>query len=214
MEPEALLEGDEESTLGRALELKSSSEGRPAIITEQHWADAFDAATGELSATATVSPAIPSLPVLRRRMRLHHDVSGSQQDVDLAVHSCTCGDWKTRRESLPENDLGRCCPHVARALADVNAATTGPAWLGALLTHLRKGDRGLNPADRFVEVNVGGQPVLAIVSADWIQVYGPTPAGPYERYSFHRSERRWAYRLMPVHGNALSALFSEHPKFG
>lgn len=122
--------------------------------------------------------------------------------VNCARMTCTCEDFKKRRENLAVNDPLRACKHIFRKLDQlgVEAQCDELAWALA--------KAGRPPGEIHIFETVTGTRYLLHreKGADWVNVFTRTRrkgekdglySGPYGEFGYSISGKRWSYGSGP-----------------
>jgi DNA polymerase-3 subunit epsilon len=191
---------------GKATKTEMRQIGRLLVRISKDWAKqqteaafehAFDAASEIVNAIDLSQPRMPPIPYILRIKS--HTEKGLFYDVDLSGPTCTCPDWRSKRYSLPQAHLSRCCKHVFDAYGQIQPPGGWPGWLGAFI--------GLSwsphPLQQWMVLPTGRGPVLASTApAGWANVYA-YEGGSYDRFGYNIDEDRWAYGMEPTGGNQI-----------
>jgi hypothetical protein len=149
----------------------------------------------------TVSEA--RLPVVSLQAKVPSSTGDEPYDIDLAAHTCTCGDWVYKRREIGAGEIGRACKHIMKALRDVAPQGGWPAWFAGLIEDCCLRDRGPHSADLWYVVNVADHPVLFGTGAsDWANVF-EMKDGQYTRFGYNVIEDRWAYGERPYRSGTI-----------
>lgn len=136
-------------------------------------------------------PRVPAIPIVLPVKS--HTEKRTVYMVDLSTTSCTCPDWRSRRDSLPHHHLSRCCKHVFDAVGHFEPCDGWPGWLGAFLDL----SWPAHPNQDWMVFRVGPSLVLASTApSGWANVYAEEDSA-YDRYGFNVLEDRWAYGIEP-----------------
>ncbi len=142
----------------------------------------------------------PVLPVIENQFKVA--ATGDPNavfQVDFTEPSCCCDDFKTNRQHLPTGHISRCCEHIMLGYSQIRPDDGWPSWLDSLL---EAGFRPL-PNQKWTVVQLGGRNYL-VSSADpnWGNIYAQVD-GEDLKYSYHLTEKRWAYDSVPQDAEAL-----------
>ena len=141
----------------------------------------------------------PLLPVVDLLQTVESMSGNGQYSVDLRQHTCTCGDWVSKRRQAPLQDYKRVCKHVASLFHqhDVGNQINDSLFTAFIVDHASR-ERGTHPSDSWFLDSFDSQQVLYGCSDEspWINVFAPQ-GGNVERFGFNRIDRRWSYGESP-----------------
>jgi hypothetical protein len=175
----------------------------------------------EDSAEAPPKPADPSaatniqpyhLPKISKELTVADPEAGSLS-LDLSTQSCTCADWKEQRRTSEIGEPGRLCVHLAHAFAEsLQNQESVPAHTRALLEDLDHRGSGGEPGFTWQLLQLHDERILMGHGGPiWCHLYAPSRAGAYERFSYHREEKRWFFGAKPKHSRMLKKFMDELP---
>ena len=149
----------------------------------------------------------PKLPVIENQIevtsRLSELDSSSELDlkyqVDLSKPSCDCSDFKSNRQHLPERHISRCCEHIIQSYSQIRPAEGWPVWLDSFL---EAGFRPLPNQSWGIVESEKGNLLVSSADPDWGNVYAEID-GKNAKYSYHVTEKRWAYDNVPDEAETL-----------
>ena len=157
----------------------------------------------------------PQLPVIENEIKVNVSSSSNELDylsemedlgdasltdkaqgayqVDFSTPSCSCPDFKSHRQHLPERHISRCCKHIIQGYSQIRPEEGWPGWLDSFL------EAGFRPLPDQSWAIVESDKCNFLVSSagpDWGNVYAEID-GDNTKYSYHISEKRWAYDNVP-----------------
>ena len=119
--------------------------------------------------------------------------------VDFSAPSCSCHDFKTNRQHLPEGHISRCCQHIIQGYSQIRPDAGWPSWLDSFL------EAGFRPLPdqswAIVESNECNY-LVSSADPDWGNVYAKID-GENQKFGYHISEKRWAYDVVPDDAQSL-----------
>ena len=153
----------------------------------------------EYAAPFTTRPAL--VPVIDVRVEVPSLREDTSYVVALKEPTCTCPDWQ-KRSSLPQHSPGRCCKHVAHALA--RTGKVFEPWLQALIDDCFAYGRGLSPSSEWLLVQIPEQKPAVITAGpnNWCNVMAATAEG-YQNFAFNPELRRWSYGEAPKNAGSV-----------
>jgi hypothetical protein len=152
----------------------------------------------------------PRLPTVSRIVRLTCRISEQDYEVNLSNHSCQCAEWVSIRNRFALGTLGRCCKHVAQALAGQVRHVNFEPWMAAVLEDCKNHGRGINPDFRWHLLDFPeGIAAISKGEGQWANVFAPAQEG-YERFGFNTVDRRWSYGVAPRREKALVEAIDAH----
>jgi hypothetical protein len=153
------------------------------------------------------------LPTVEMEMEIESTLPGeAPARVDLRLQTCTCEDWQSYRVRYPVGGFGRLCRCMSTAFERVlNARPELHEQLGPHLVNLIRllstyGLGGIAEAEWRLLEGEGFHHFVSWGSDRWVAVFTENDEGLFERFGFHRDERRWAFGMRPV-GEACLAHF-------
>lgn len=138
-------------------------------------------------------------PSIKGKVVKGKNAAGEKYVANLETLSCTCEDWKAKRETLPSDSPGRLCSCLVaelnkekESLPEVNAVFS---WL---LGERTQRGKGTHPVEFWnLIVMDEGTALVTFGSSKWAHVLVPIEEAVYERFGFNFSDRRWAYNRKP-----------------
>jgi hypothetical protein len=186
-------EAREMARLIRKIQKQAAKFQEVRALTEALEAATLGAAQFDLS-----QPRLPSIP-FSTRIKSHTDRK-LVYDVDLSGPTCTCPDFKSFRQRLPNGHLTRCCKHVFDAYSQAEPPMGWPGWLRAYLDLAWKP----HPQQEWTVIHVDHSLVLiSTAMPEWSNVFA-SDRGPYDRFGYSVSEDRWAYSIAPPQAHRIS----------
>lgn len=136
--------------------------------------------------------------------------------VDLRQHTCTCGDWKKRHQEFDPGSVGRLCRCMATAY---QRAMNGqpdlcerlePDLVNLLRLLSTYGLGGVAESNwRRLESDEFSLFVSWDDQEDWVAIFAESEEGHFERFGYHRSEKRWAFGVVPTGAGAVLSFLDE-----
>jgi hypothetical protein len=158
------------------------------------------------SAISTFDPMDPRLPAIPISIVVESDSEpGVQYSVNFAQPDCSCPDFRSQRQRLPEGHLSRCCQHLMRGYSQLRPSAGWPAWLDSFL------EAGFRPTPKQKwQVLEFGKNAMLISSAerDWSNLYMKSN-GQNRRFGYNVVEQRWAYETPPPHEAQVAAAMNK-----
>ena len=131
-------------------------------------------------------------------------VTGSENNkyiVNITQLSCTCMDFKKRRENFPERDIRRICKHIAKQIVKnkLNTELTENKMIRAFIRKASVSYKGVPLFDKIIHVNItepikgpGEFFILYRENVSWLDIINFTER-TYIRNGYNIKENRWAY---------------------
>ncbi|MGK0196791.1 MAG: hypothetical protein ACI91J_000051 [Yoonia sp.] len=140
------------------------------------------------------------------------DSGAGELTLDLSTQSCNCADWQEHRRAFEIGEPGRRCAHLAHAFAEsLKNQESVPAHTRALLEDLDHRGGGGEPDFTWQLLEFHNDRSLpGHGGAIWCQLYAPSRAGEYERFSYHRGEKRWFFGAKRRHSGRLKKFMNNH----
>ena len=148
----------------------------------------------------------PKLPVIENEIEVSLpsesvpvSASATVYQVDFSTPSCSCHDFKSNRQQLPEGHISRCCEHIMQGYSQIRPDDGWPSWLDSLL---EAGFRPLPDQSWAIVESDACNFLVSSADPDWGNVYANIDR-ENQKYSYHILEKRWAYDIVPNDALAL-----------
>lgn len=160
------------------------------------------------------APEIPQFPAGTTHQIASETGTSTTYTVDLANVTCTCKDFAHSRAQRPRLHIPRLCKHLRQALLTSHRASLEDG----IATMLE--DEYIGGVEWVHVHSIEGDPVYfaGTTAGPWINVFArkrsrskkqPPPKGPYQRYGYSRTEKRWAYGEGPQRATAIKEILSK-----
>jgi hypothetical protein len=139
-----------------------------------------------------IEPQIPGLPEWTNKTYHCQD-----EEVNLFKLTCTCEDFKARKENYTDRDVRLCCKHIYYKLSN----TAAKRYINSLYKNLSYAAAFFD-IDSFFTFNIDKRDIYYGFNGylNWVQVFVPVTendADSYARFSYSPKLHRWSRGIEP-----------------
>lgn len=138
-----------------------------------------------------VEPQLPELPAWTNKK-----YSCQEQQVNLFLLTCSCEDFKERKEKYGARDVRLCCKHIYYKLT----STAASKFINTLYKNLTYAAAFFN-VDSIYTFKIDKRDIYYGFNGqlDWVQVFVPVNGSndSYARFSYSPKLKRWSHGIEP-----------------